>query len=81
MWRAAADVDFEDDFEVMRRQRYNPFEDERENDFFSKYRFSKPVFEDLFEIVGPSLERMTARYGTVNKCIIGLCIHMVRWSW
>ena len=59
MWRVAGDIDFADN--GMRRPRYDPFEEENENDFFRKYRFSKAVFEDLFDILGPALERKTIR--------------------
>ena len=59
MWRVAGDVDFADN--GTRRSRYDPFQEENEHDFFKKYRFSKAVFEDLFNIVGPALERRTLR--------------------
>ena len=59
MWRVAVDVDLGED--GMRRRRYNPFEEECERDFSSKYRFSKAVFTNLLDIVGPSLERNTLR--------------------
>ena len=60
MWRVEADVCFMDDGH-MKRQRYNPYEDESEADFFAKYRFTKVTFEELFGILGQSLERNTSR--------------------
>ena len=63
MWRVAGDIYVADN--GTRRPRYNPFQEENENDFFRKYRFSKAVYEDLFDIVGPALERTLRRVGRV----------------
>ena len=56
MWRVEADVHFMDDGS-MKRQRYNPYKEENESDLSAKYRYSKVIFEELFGILGPSLER------------------------
>jgi hypothetical protein len=58
MWRIHADVEFE---ESTKKERYNPFKDESESQFFAKYRFSKLAFGDLFDIISPALERRTSR--------------------
>ena len=59
MWRVAGDIDFAEN--GTGRPRYDPLQEENVHDSFKKYRFSKAVFEDLYNIVGPALERRTLR--------------------
>lgn len=56
-----ADGNFADD-NFRRRERYNPFTDENELDFFRKYRFTKPAFINLYDILAASVERNTKRW-------------------
>ena len=64
MWQFAGDVDLE--IAPLRRQRYIPFEEESESDFFSKYRFSKAVFGELFDIIARSF--IGKKNLTVSHC-------------
>ncbi len=55
MWRMEADAFFGDRVGGGRvfRQRVNPFEDFNDADFFRKYRFTKPIFTELLDILQP----------------------------
>ena len=59
MFRVVADVNLEDG--SMRRARYDPYESESDSHFLAKYRFSKPEFLELQDIIGPALERRSSR--------------------
>ena len=65
MWRVEADVELGiDDHMRLYKDRINPLENLRDEDFFARYRFPKEVVTDLLDIIGPALERNTRRYVT-----------------
>ena len=64
MWRVMADGDAEilDAFEQRYyRERNNPMETLRDDDFLARYRFPKDVVANLVDIVEPAIERHTHR--------------------
>ncbi|XP_064620735.1 putative nuclease HARBI1 [Lineus longissimus] len=73
MWRVAADAFFGngDNVEQTRnfRQRINPFEDFDDDNFFRKYRFPKPIFTELLDILEPALERNTHRSHVLDSSL------------
>ncbi|XP_041374180.1 putative nuclease HARBI1 [Gigantopelta aegis] len=73
MWHMDADIFFDeaedmDDGRVY-RPRVNPFEDFTDDDFIRKYRFTKPIFTQLLDILAPALERYTHRSQSLDPSL------------
>ena len=64
MWRLQMDEEvqlIEENRMKTFKDRINPFEEIRDDEFKARYRFPKGILTELLDIVAPALERDTQR--------------------
>jgi hypothetical protein len=65
MWRVEGDVAMDVEGHGYRmltfRNRCNPYEEYTDGECFSRYRFPKPIFGELVDILDASLETRTGK--------------------